>query len=284
MKVVETPLDLYNILKSSYGKKRIGFVPTMGALHEGHLSLVRKCKEQCDITVVSIFVNPSQFAPGEDFEKYPRLFSEDASLLEKGKVDILFHPSVSVIYPKGFSTAVEVEGITNVLCGKSRPSHFRGVTTVVAKLFNIVSPTDAYFGEKDFQQLKVIKKMTEDLNMKINIHGVEIARDKNLLALSSRNAYLSKDEYEDALLLNKAITEAKRIYMEGEVLSCKIKKAVKKILKSGKSLKIDYIALVGEDLRKTKKVDDNTRILLAVYCGKTRLIDNASLKQGILYR
>jgi len=281
--IIRSPRIITNTISNLKSrKKKIGFVPTMGALHKGHLSLIEKARKENDIVVVSIFVNPTQFGPNEDYERYPRPFKEDVKKCSECKVDFIFYPSVKDMYPEGFLTYVEVTRLSNILCGAFRPGHFRGVTTVVLKLFNIIQPDIAYFGLKDYQQYIIIKKMAKDLNMDIKIKGLPIIRDKDGLALSSRNQYLSADERKDALLLYKSLMEAKKMILSGEVNSSKIKKRIYKILLSGKYIRkknIDYVAIIHpESLEKLDIIDKQCVIALAVRIGKARLIDNMWVK------
>ncbi|WP_457569247.1 pantoate--beta-alanine ligase [Desulfurobacterium sp.] len=256
--------------------KTIGFVPTMGYLHEGHLSLVKRARKENDIVVMSIFVNPTQFGPNEDFEKYPRDEERDSKLAEKEGVDILFLPSVEELYPKPYRTYVEVEEITDVLCGAKRPGHFRGVTTIVTKLFNIVKPDRAYFGKKDFQQYKVIKQMVKDLNMDVTVVGCPIVREKDGLAMSSRNVYLSPDERKSALSLYNSLKLAKELIEKGEKRASVIKKEMEGFILSHPNVKkIDYIEIVDQDsFKEVELVKEGDLIALAVFVGDTRLIDN----------
>lgn len=255
--------------------KTIGFVPTMGALHEGHLSLVRSARKDCNFVVVSIFVNPTQFGPKEDFRKYPRVFNKDKILLEKEKVDLVFYPGIYEMYAKDSSTHVEENCLSSVLCGMRRPGHFRGVCTVVAKLFNIIEPDIAYFGQKDYQQAQVIKRMARDLNFDVNIKTLPIVREKNGLAMSSRNAYLTKTKKQDALVLADSLRLAKKLTNSGEKDTRKIIKAMQKNILSKKNTKIDYIEIVDAlTLKPLKKISEKALIALAVYVGRTRLIDN----------
>ncbi len=257
----------------------IGFVPTMGYLHRGHLSLVEQSKKENDVTVVSIFVNPTQFGPGEDFDRYPRDPETDERLLRELEVDIVFYPAVKEIYPEGYATYVEVEKLGNVLCGKSRPTHFRGVTTVVLKLLNIVSPTCAYFGRKDAQQAIIIKKMVKDLNLDVTIQALPIVRDPDGLALSSRNAYLSAEERKAALSLSRALEKAKTEIDHGLRNASAIKELIQKEIGKYPLVTIDYIEVVSLDaLEKIKTIaKDNTLAAGAIWAGKTRLIDNFTL-------
>ncbi len=281
MQVIERIKEMQEVSsKLRQEGKSIGFVPTMGALHEGHLSLVRMARKDNDIVVVSVFVNPTQFGPNEDFEKYPRDFEGDRKKLEKENVDIVFYPHADEMYPPNYKTYVEVEDITTRLCGAFRPGHFRGVTTVVTKLFNIVKPARAYFGKKDYQQYKVIKRMVEDLNMDIEIIPGEIVRDPDGLAMSSRNQYLSPEERKDALALYKSLQLAKELIQKGERDPKKIKEAMVKFIKGHKHVKkIDYVEIVDpEKLLPVDEIKDGTLIALAVWVGDTRLIDNMEVK------
>jgi len=259
--------------------KTIGFVPTMGALHKGHLSLVKKSQKDCDFTVVSIFVNPTQFGPKEDYKKYPRTLQNDKLLLEKEKVDLLFCPSTQEMYPDGFSVYITEENLSRFLCGKSRPGHFRGVCTVVAKLFNVITPDIAYFGQKDFQQAKIIEKMAQDLNFSLSVKVVPIVREDDGLTMSSRNKYLSSSERQDALVISQALGLAKELILKGE-RDCKvIKNKIKKNINSKKSAKIDYVEIVAaETLYPKSKLSGGVVVAIAAYIGKTRLIDNMVLK------
>jgi pantoate--beta-alanine ligase len=258
--------------------KTIGFVPTMGFLHEGHLSLVRKSKSETDITVVSIFVNPTQFAPNEDLDKYPRDLERDCSLLEQEGVDILFFPNNKEMYPKGYETYVFVERLSKLLCGKSRPIHFRGVTTIVLKLFNIVSPDRAFFGQKDAQQAIIIKRMILDLNLDVNLRVLPIVREKDGLAMSSRNKYLTEDEREQAIGLFKALTKGKEIFDSGVKDVKIIKEEALKIFKKYPLLKLDYLEIVDiSSLNKLEKAGEKAVMAIAAFLGKTRLIDNMIL-------
>ena len=255
--------------------KTIGFVPTMGALHRGHLSLVKAAKKSCDFVVVSIFVNPTQFGPKDDFRKYPRVFNCDKRMLQKEKVDLIFYPSAAEMYAKKFSTYVEEIYLSKPLCGLSRPGHFRGVCTVVAKLFNIIEPDIAYFGQKDYQQAQIIKRMVEDLNFSTTIKICSTVREQDGLAMSSRNAYLSFEERKDAVVLSEALNFAEKIIKEGEKDAKKIINKIRKFILSKKNVKIDYVGIVDtESLRIIEKIQKKALVVLAVYIGKTRLIDN----------
>ncbi|KAA0259195.1 pantoate--beta-alanine ligase [Deferribacter autotrophicus] len=276
MKVVKTKKEMKKI-SDDYRKegKSIGFVPTMGYLHAGHLSLVRAAKKDNDVVVVSIFVNPLQFGPQEDLDRYPRDFERDCSLLEKEGVDILFYPDVQEMYPDRFLTKVSVKEITEILCGASRPGHFDGVCTVVTKLFNIVKPHRAYFGKKDYQQLKVIEKFVEDLDMDVEVIGMPIVRESDGLAMSSRNVYLSDDERKSALSLNKSFDVVKAALDEGVRDVSEIKRRVHEFISSHPYTKIDYIEIVDpETLEKLDVINKPFLLALAVFVGKARLIDN----------
>ena len=259
--------------------KMIGLVPTMGALHEGHLSLIRLAKKHSDFVVVSIFVNPAQFGPKEDFKKYPRDLKKDAALCQTAGADLIFAPAPEEIYSKNFSTYVNVEGLTQGLCGASRPGHFRGVATVVAKLFNIVRPDVAVFGQKDAQQLVVIRQMTADLDLPVKIIGAPIVRERDGLAMSSRNAYLTLEERAEATMLFRALLKAKALADSGQGTAVRIKNEIKKILYRDAPLgEIDYIEIVdNETLKPVKQVQKNTLIALAVKFPNARLIDNVLL-------
>jgi pantoate--beta-alanine ligase len=256
--------------------RTVGFVPTMGALHEGHLSLVRRAKQENDITVVSIFVNPIQFGPAEDFQKYPRDIEGDTQKLLKEEVDILLMPDSSLMYPEGFSTRVEVERISEKLCGAFRSGHFRGVATVVAKLLNIVRPTRSYFGQKDFQQTVVIKRLVRDLNMGIEIVVCPTIREKDGLAMSSRNAYLSEGQRKDAAVIYRCLSEASDMLKSGIINVNNIKNSMQeRILSEAPVSKIDYAGVYDpETLEDISGVQNEVLLAVALKIGNTRLIDN----------
>ena len=255
--------------------KLVGFAPTMGSLHEGHLNLFRTAKKQSDALIASIFVNPVQFGPEEDFKKYPRDIKKDEELAKASGVDILFYPEKDDMYPEDFSTYVNVEGLTEGLCGKSRPGHFRGVTTVVMKLFEIIKPDIAYFGEKDAQQAFVIKKMVEDLNMDVTMKVMPTVREEDGLAMSSRNAYLTKAERKEAVSIHRSLDLAEELITSGEKESKKIIKKMKDLLSENSSLKVDYISITDtKALKDAPLAKGEILIALAVFAGKTRLIDN----------
>ncbi|MDI6839482.1 MAG: pantoate--beta-alanine ligase [bacterium] len=259
--------------------KKIGFVPTMGALHEGPLSLVDIAKIKTDHIVTSIFVNPLQFGPKEDFKAYPRDIKRDAELLEKRGVDILFAPELKEMYHDGYDTYIEVPGLSSVLCGKTRPTHFKGVCTVVCKLFNIVNPDVAVFGEKDAQQVIIIKKMVEDLNLGVKILTGPTVREPDGLAMSSRNVYLTPKERKDASVVYQALMRAKELITNGQREAKKIKKEIEAMISTKLTAKIDYIDIVKKDnLKPLETLDGECLIAVAVWFGKARLIDNITLK------
>jgi len=276
MKVAKTIRNAkIQIFKAKSAGKIIGFVPTMGALHAGHLSLVRAAKKQCDFVVVSIFINPAQFGPDEDFKKYPRVFKRDEKMLQKENVDLIFYPSASQMYPDNFSTYVEEVLLSKPLCGLTRPGHFRGVCTVVAKLFNIITPDIAYFGQKDYQQATVIKRMAEDLNFSTVIKICPIIRESDGLAMSSRNVYLNPTERKDALVLSESLKLAEKNIKKGETDAVKIIEEMYGFILSKKTARIDYVEIVdAKTLQEVEEIKQKVLIALAVYIGKTRLIDN----------
>ena len=258
---------------------RIGFVPTMGFLHEGHLSLMRRARDDNHALVVSIFVNPTQFGPGEDYKSYPRDLERDASLCREVGCDVLFTPSADEMYPENSVTTVLVSDLTQTLCGASRPGHFEGVTTVVSKLFNIVRPHRAYFGLKDYQQYRVIARMVQDLNMNIQIVGLPTVREEDGLAMSSRNAYLYDDERAAALTLSRSLAAAREMLQEGIRDPRAIEEKVTGIIRSEMSTRIDYVSIVDAyDLTPLKIIQDRALLALAVFVGDTRLIDNDVLE------
>ena len=253
----------------------VGLVPTMGYLHEGHKSLIDKAVEQNDKVVVSVFVNPMQFGPTEDLESYPRDMDRDAALCEKAGAALIFHPEPEEMYDDNFSSFVDMNTLTGGLCGKTRPIHFRGVCTVVAKLFNIVTPDRAYFGQKDAQQLAVISHMVNDLSFGIEIVGCPIIREEDGLAKSSRNTYLSEDERKAALVLSRSLKEGKKLVDDGEKDAAKVKKTITDIIEKEPLAKIDYVEVVDwNTLEPVEKIDGPILTAIAVYIGKTRLIDN----------
>jgi pantoate--beta-alanine ligase len=260
-------------------KKRIGLVPTMGYLHEGHLSLVRESKKRTGVTVVSIFVNPAQFGPGEDFKKYPRDLVKDSAFLASGGVDCLFYPDATDIYPSGFRTYIEVHGLQDRLCGKSRPGHFRGVATVVLKLFNIVSPDLAFFGAKDAQQVLIIKRMAADLDLDVEVVTCPIVREPEGLALSSRNTYLSPDERRAALVLSRSLWQAESAIRTGERDTEKVIAGIRSMIEAEPLARIDYVEAVDPaNLEPVVEIRGDVLIALAVFIGTTRLIDNIRVR------
>jgi len=259
-------------------KLKIGFVPTMGALHEGHLTLIRRVKERADVVVVSIFVNPTQFGPGEDFANYPRDLTADADLCVAEGVDYLFAPKAEEIYPEGSATHVEVTALSDRLEGKSRPGHFRGVTTVVLKLFEVVRPNIAAFGQKDAQQAVIVRRMVADLLLDVEILVLPIARDEQGIALSSRNAYLSPEEYEAAGAIPRALEAARHVVAEGQTVPEEVLLAAREVLEAEELLQVDYLELVDpRNLEPLSVIDGEALLLVAVHCGSTRLLDNELL-------
>lgn len=281
MKILNTINDIRIAIKEARKNgKTIGFVPTMGYLHEGHLSLVQRAKEENDLVVVSIFVNPTQFGEGEDLETYPRDLERDSNLVKSVGADIVFAPSVEEMYPPGASTYVEIASdITAKLCGSSRPGHFKGVTTIVTKLFNIVTPDKAYFGQKDAQQVAVIEQMVRDLCFGVEIVPCPIVREEDGLAMSSRNTYLNTDERKSATILSIALARAEEMIRSGERNASKIREIISEKIKSEPFAEIDYIEIVNaRTLEAVEEVKGDTLIALAVKIGKTRLIDNTRLE------
>jgi pantoate--beta-alanine ligase len=278
MKVLSTITEFREVRKKVRGS--VGFVPTMGYLHEGHLVLVRRAREENKTVVVSIFVNPTQFGPSEDFARYPRDPERDLAMLEKEEVNLVFMPSVEEMYPEGFCSWVDVEKVTERLEGAVRPGHFRGVTTVVAKLFNIVQPTRAYFGQKDAQQVVVIKRMVADLNMNLDIIVVPTHREPDGLAMSSRNIYLSPEERQAALVLWKSLNLAQQLWQQGERKAERVQQQMVALIQKEPLAKIDYVSIADpETLEEIAKIDRPALVSLAVRIGKTRLIDNITLER-----
>jgi pantoate--beta-alanine ligase len=258
--------------------RAIHFVPTMGYFHEGHLSLMRRAKADGGAVIVSIFVNPLQFGPHEDFERYPRDFERDRQMAESVGVDAIFYPDVREMYPPDFQTEVRVKGLSQPLCGRSRPGHFEGVATVVLKLFNIVTPDRAYFGEKDYQQLRIIQQMARDLNLPVQIVPCPIVREPDGLAMSSRNAYLSHEERQAATVLYRSLMWAREQMQAGEQDAVRIQRGVYEMLAREPLAQIDYVELVdAETLQPVNRIERPTLLALAVYFGKARLIDNTVL-------
>lgn len=258
--------------------KRLGLVPTMGALHAGHLSLVRAARAQCDVVAVSIFVNPTQFGPNEDFDKYPRAFERDCELLEREAVDLVFAPSVAEMYPPGGVTWVTVEGLSEKLCGRSRPGHFRGVTTVVSKLFHIVEPDAAFFGQKDAAQCTIIRKMVRDLDMGVAIVTCPIVREPDGLAMSSRNAYLNPAQRASATVLQRSLRRVENLWEKGERRSAKLVDDAQRIFLEEPDVRLDYVEIVNNDtLDPVEDVSSGALVAVAAFVGSTRLIDNLLL-------
>lgn len=280
MKICKTIKEMQAEVSKRDRNKTLGFVPTMGALHEGHLSLVRLSKSNCDLSAVSIYVNPSQFGPQEDFGRYPRNLERDLALLADNGADYVFLPDNEQMYPAGYKTWVEVEGLSSILCGNSRPGHFRGVATIVLKLVQIVKPDLMFMGMKDFQQVVVLETMLRDLNSDTQIFRCPIVRESDGLAMSSRNMYLSPEERAKALCLSQTLDMAR------QMVASETKRAEEVILAAEDKInaaggRIDYISLVnGSTLQPEDVIDQDTRMLLAVYIGNTRLIDNCSLMQS----
>lgn len=273
MKIARTIAEMKSLRQHYTGS--LGFVPTMGFLHEGHLSLVRQSKAENIVTATSIFVNPTQFGPAEDFKTYPRDTERDLKLLENAQNDIVFMPDAAEMYPPSYSSWVDVEGITGRLEGAIRPGHFRGVTTVVAKLFNIVAPHRAYFGQKDAQQAVVIKKMAEDLNMNLQVVVLPTIREPDGLAMSSRNIYLNREERISATVLFRSLKLAQKLYESGEKDAAKIRDRIATVIEGEALAWIDYISIADtETLEELSRIDRSALISLAVRFGKTRLIDN----------
>ncbi len=255
--------------------KNIGFVPTMGYLHKGHIKLIEEAVQQNEIVVVSIFVNPTQFGPEEDYEEYPRNLKRDAAKSQKAGVDYIFAPDAAEMYSHKYKTFVEVEELTDKLCGSSRPDHFRGVTTVVSKLFNIVEPDRAYFGQKDFQQFQVIKRMVEDLNFSLELKMVPIVREDDGLAVSSRNKYLNQAERNAATILYQALNKGKQMILDNEIDAHKVRKEMENMIKNEELAQIDYVKVVDpETLEDIDQIHDKVLLVMAVFIGETRLIDN----------
>lgn len=287
MKIVREPRAMQGLAEELRGRgSRIALVPTMGCLHQGHLSLMREGKKRADILVVSVFVNPTQFGPKEDLDAYPRDFEQDKSLMQEVGVDLVFCPTDKGMYPDGYQTYLTVEEVTQNLCGRSRPTHFRGVATVVTKLFNIVKPHVALFGKKDFQQLVVIQRMVKDLNLDIEIVGCSIVREPDGLAMSSRNKYLNGDERTEALALKKALDRACDLYRNGERSARALVAEAHRILDLHPRTRADYVSLCDAGtLRDVETIEGETVLAIAAFVGNTRLIDNCILtdlgKEGI---
>ncbi len=262
--------------------RTIGLVPTMGALHEGHLSLVREARRMCDVVVVSVFVNPAQFGPGEDFERYPRDLTKDTALLTDYNVDYIFAPPVEELYSKNFSTYVNVEGLSDQLEGAARPGHFRGVATVVTVLLNVVRPDFAFFGQKDAQQAVIIRRLVRDLALDTEIIVLPTVREDSGLAMSSRNSYLNAEEQEAATVIHRALAKAKETYKAGEKHASKLAELVRTMIEAEPRVRVDYVSITdAETLEKLDKLDERpVLIAVAAYIGKIRLIDNTMLNSS----
>jgi pantoate--beta-alanine ligase len=279
MRILKTIAEAQSACAQLRAERRIlGLVPTMGALHEGHLSLVRAARAVSDVVVVSIFVNPTQFGPNEDFSKYPRTFETDCAMLEREGVDLIFAPTVDEMYPAGASTFVVVEGVSDRLDGASRPGHFRGVTTVVGKLFHIIGPHTAFFGQKDAAQVAVLRKMVRDLNFPLQIVVCPIVREADGLALSSRNRYLSKTERGEALVLHRALKAVEDATVSGEKSAQRLVEIARAVFAEEPGVRVDYISVVDPDtLEDVADVRDGALVAVAAFVGSTRLIDNILL-------
>lgn len=280
MHIIHLVKDIRELCKRWQDRRKlIGLVPTMGALHDGHMALIDKAQEENDIVIATIFVNPLQFGRGEDFETYPRYIDSDIERLKKQNIDAVFIPDTSEIYPKDFSTSVNVTGITEGLCGKSRPGHFKGVATIIVKLFNIIKPNNAYFGEKDYQQLLVIKRLASDLNYDISIKGIPTIREKDGLAMSSRNMYLTQSERIIAININKALLRAKEMVKMGNRDARKILEEISNLLTKDGKITMDYLTICDcNTLKEMEYINDRALLAVAVKIGKTRLIDNCMLE------
>lgn len=277
MKIIHSIHEARNIINMWQARgERVGLVPTMGFLHEGHLSLMRQARKENDRVITSIFVNPMQFGPQEDFATYPRDFEADAEACASIPVDMIFSPTPEEMYPQGFCSHIDMHTVTEELCGKSRPTHFRGVCTVVAKLFNIIHPQRAYFGQKDAQQVAVVTRMVRDLNMDIEVVACPTVREEDGLAKSSRNAYLTEQERQAALIVSRAVFEGKRMVREQKITEARtIKDAMSRIVEQEPLAQIDYIEVVdASSMKKIETITGPTLVALAVFFGKTRLIDN----------
>ena len=280
MKVIKTVHEMQAFSHAQRtGGKRIALVPTMGYLHDGHISLLNEAKKQGDLLVMSLFVNPMQFGPKEDLAKYPRDFARDTMIAERAGTDIIFYPDAQEMYPGPFKTTVYVSDLSDILCGKTRPGHFQGVTTVVAKLFNVILPHTAIFGEKDFQQLVILRRMVTDLNVPVEIVGMPIIREPDGLAMSSRNTYLSVDDRRRAISISKGLSNALDTFRKGVRDGKKLKEIVRSDIQSA-GLQEDYVEVVDETtLQPVYEISHAARIVVAAYAGNVRLIDNMALKK-----
>ena len=288
MEIVKPPREMQTKAEEFRRKKlSLGLVPTMGCFHEGHLSLMRRARADCDVVVVSLFVNPAQFGPGEDFRRYPRDVERDERLAAAEGVDVMFAPEAADMYAEGYATYVNVERLTEVLCGGRRPGHFRGVATVVAKLLNICRPTVAYFGRKDYQQAQVIRRLAADLNYSVKIEVLPVVREADGLAMSSRNSYLSPEERRQATCLYRALARAQALFAEGERHPAKFLDEIAAVVKAEPAAQIDYVEIVHPlELTPVPKVEAGSVAALVAFINKTRLIDNTiigeeDLKVGV---
>jgi pantoate--beta-alanine ligase len=279
MKVLNTIKETREVCRTGKSRGRLGLVPTMGALHDGHVSLARAAKAQCDVVAVSLFVNPTQFGPSEDLSKYPRTFEQDREVLEKEGVDFLFAPTVAEMYPPGATTFVTVEGLSDRLDGKSRPGHFRGVTTVVSKLFHIIEPDLAFFGQKDAAQCAVIRRMVRDLDMPVEIVVCPIVRESDGLALSSRNVYLDAAQRKSALVLSRSLRKVQAEFEQGRKDAASLIATGKNTLNQEPAVRLDYFEIVDPDtLEPTAEIEKPALAAVAAFVGNTRLIDNVVLR------
>jgi pantoate--beta-alanine ligase len=282
MEICHTVEEMRSACRAArHGGRRLGLVPTMGALHEGHVSLVRAAVRRCDAVAASIFVNPTQFGPNEDFAKYPRSLARDQELFQREGVSLLFAPSVEEMYPPGALTYVTVEGMSDRLCGKSRPGHFRGVTTVVAKLFQIVEPDIAFFGQKDAAQVAIIRRMVRDLNFPVEVVACPIVRERDGLAMSSRNAYLDAQQRKAALVLHRALMRVQKNFAEGERSAAALIASGREIFSEEPSARLDYLEIVEpETLEPVPDTCNPALVAVAAYLETTRLIDNIVLSES----
>ncbi len=276
IRLIETIKEIRSFVDAARSRREtIGFVPTMGAFHLGHLSLMRQAKKTTDVVIVSIFVNPLQFAAGEDYDRYPRQMAKDLRMAESERVDALFAPSVAEMYPKGFATFVDENDLPAKMCGQFRPDHFRGVMSVVAKLFNIVKPDTAFFGQKDYQQYLIIRRMATDLNLDVDVRVLPTVREEDGLAMSSRNVYLGPKQRKDAVCLHRALQRAEELIGAGESSAVRVASEMKRLIHRVKGARVDYIAIVNSDtLEPVKEIKGKSLIAAAVRIGKARLIDN----------
>jgi pantoate--beta-alanine ligase len=278
MRICRTIEDMRRACRAEGRSERLGFVPTMGALHEGHLSLVRAAKASCEVVAASIFVNPTQFGANEDLAKYPRMFERDRDLLEKESVELLFAPSVEEMYPRGASTWVTVEELSNKLDGRSRPGHFRGVTTVVSKLFNIVEPDAAFFGQKDAAQVAIVRRMVRDLNFPVEVVACPIVRETDGLAMSSRNAYLDAQQRKEALVLRRSLLQVEKSWEGGERSAARLVAAGIEEFAGKNLVRLDYFEIVDPNsLDSIDSAINGALVAVAAFVGSTRLIDNILL-------